>query len=109
MFARAMETLPSRGLGEHAKGELIGIAVARLFAEALEFGFFEVIVPSAKGVILSDYIVNHSSFLRELFSRGVSYFVLLENTPFFAAGELASFSVLPSIDGVAHRRHFESG
>jgi hypothetical protein len=32
--------------------------------------------------------------------------VLFEDTPFFAAFELTSFAVLPSLDGVAHGGHF---
>lgn len=32
--------------------------------------------------------------------------MLFEDTPFFTALELASLAVLPSVDGVAHGRHF---
>lgn len=34
------------------------------------------------------------------------YLVLFENSPFLTALELASFTVLPSMDGVSHGRHF---
>ena len=34
------------------------------------------------------------------------YLVLFENTPFFTALELASLLVIPSLDGIAHGRHF---
>jgi hypothetical protein len=33
--------------------------------------------------------------------------VLLENTPFFTALELATLAVVSPLDGIAHRRHFE--
>lgn len=32
--------------------------------------------------------------------------MLFQDTPFFTALELATLAVLPSIDGIPHRRHF---
>lgn len=34
------------------------------------------------------------------------YLVLLKKTPFLTAPDLASLLVIPSLDGISHRRHF---